>query len=807
MIHVTKSRSRASRTSRTPKRSAGSKEREKDKEEEAGDVVELDRSPSPPVPPGSDSKNTASAYLPSLRDGSELRAEHIPSPEDSEAAVAPLQQALLDIARGKGKMSGLLAALLTPGLQSSVEEVATLLHWKQRSPLHTGRQELHPPFVAVDSSELQRQLPRSAQLDVPAAYGMGFPAQAVWEWSLGVSIPWLVKPAQFEKRNYPIPPECVEDVRKELDRLELKGKIVPVLGKPHLVNPLLVVSKLNPDGSVKTRMCIDMTVSGANAAVEIPYLALPSVASALPMIKKDFYMAKLDISDGFLICPIAREDWGAFGFRHPLTGRYYVYTHLPFGMAASPFLFCRYMDALHAVLHRMNVPHEYLVYIDDWFMAEATRVGCEQALRHLKDALRTLQWSLTQPLVNDKKTLEPSTSCAWLGLVLDTAKMTIALDSRKKDAYAEALRLFRNQARASGGRVLGREAVSIAGKLAHAAYVVHGGATFLKPLWAALYHEGVLQMGVITLPKVCLEYLRWWQSRLQSSSEAKLAISRDEHPLHWATAADAHAALPAVYTDASSSRWGLVWRGEVRSIRFSHRQRLRSINWKELYAVLRACDIFGESWRNHAVRLRVDNLTACAYVRKGHGKNTALSSLARRIKLRELKFNFVLRADYVNTKVNKADAPSRGTVPAVSRMCNLSADAISSLLIAAGANAFVSWGATRVPPGTTHLNLMSFPKRYVPGAWYRGKAAMAYLPPSKAAAVARSFLAERNLGLPRGSSLRIVTSARANIPGFRVDDSMTRLLRLPHSLRLLRGQACFCPTLTQSPYVQARPAA
>jgi len=97
--------------------------------------------------------------------------------------------------------------------------------------------------------------------------------------------------------------------------------------------------------------------------------------------------------------------------------------------------------------------------------------------------------------------------------------------------------------------------------------------------------------------------------------------------------------------------------------RFTEKQRVTSINFRELYTVLIAMRWYGPEWQGKCVLARVDNVTAVACINKVFSKSAALNKLARRIRLLQLKFGFVLRAEHVSGVCNTIpDALSRFTM-------------------------------------------------------------------------------------------------------------------------------------------------
>jgi hypothetical protein len=95
-----------------------------------------------------------------------------------------------------------------------------------------------------------------------------------------------------------------------------------------------------------------------------------------------------------------------------------------------------------------------------------------------------------------------------------------------------------------------------------------------------------------------------------------------------------------------------VVKGERRRDRFDASLRGRSINYKELWTVLKMATDHAASWAGKRILLRIDNKTAMSYVNKGYGRSLVLTAVARDLKALQARWGFEVVAKYVNTKVN-----------------------------------------------------------------------------------------------------------------------------------------------------------
>ena len=85
-------------------------------------------------------------------------------------------------------------------------------------------------------------------------------------------------------------------------------------------------------------------------------------------------MPKTDLKSAFRLIPIHPDNWDLLGIHW--NNQYYVDLYLPFGLRSAPFLFNQFTDALEWVLkHNYGLKH-VLHILDDFFIAEPTRLKC-----------------------------------------------------------------------------------------------------------------------------------------------------------------------------------------------------------------------------------------------------------------------------------------------------------------------------------------------------------------------------------------------------------------------------------------------
>ena len=125
----------------------------------------------------------------------------------------------------------------------------------------------------------------------------------------------------------------------------------------------------------------------------------------------------------------------------------------------------------------------------------------------------------------------------------------------------------------------------------------------------------------------------------------------------------AHSADLSMTTDASTVGWGATLVHRSASGLWSKKEMDLHINHLELLAVLRAVQSFILTFRNKAVTVHLDNVTAAAYLMKEGGtRSRALKELTKKILLYCKRHKVMIAPAYLPGVANLgADALSRGT--------------------------------------------------------------------------------------------------------------------------------------------------
>lgn len=445
--------------------------------------------------------------------------------------------------------------------------------------------------------------------------------RTVHRWvSSGVRLPFVKAPPLGVVSSVRPSRSLPQVLEEELSRLALERVIEldPCPTQPGLVSPVFLIPKAEPG---KFRLCHDLRV--LNAALPKRQFRMEGWHSVRDALRPRDLLTKIDLRQAYHTIPMAEEhrrflrfQWGAEMWR---------FRALPFGLSTAPWIFTMIMRAALSSLRRRI---RLVVYLDDILVMSETAESAVADTQAVIDRLTELGF-----FISSKSILSPSTQVEFLGMVLNSANMTVSLPSRKAISIAkEARYLLRNPTTTK------RKAASFIGKLTATALAVPMERFFVRPLSRRLHNRDWNALVSLDTPaaRSCLRF--WTECR-----------SLPPAPLH-------RRPPPArLTTDASPWAWGAVLRSTTTGGWWSRAEATASQNQRELRAVLMALRSFtANSWH-----ILTDNTTAVSYINRMGGRVPQLDAIARQIWSLALRQNKTLSASWIPGAANPADAPSR----------------------------------------------------------------------------------------------------------------------------------------------------
>ena len=363
--------------------------------------------------------------------------------------------------------------------------------------------------------------------------------------------------------------------------------------------------------------------------------------------------AKVDIASAYRNIPAQEADLWQTTYLYK--GQFLVDHRLTFGSSSSPSHFSRVSRGVQFAMRRRGF--EVLVYLDDFLILELGRDRAQLAVTTLCHLLT----SLGLPVQTNKLAIEgnPSTTCTFLGVVLDTVRMELRLGADRLEAIAAELHRWRERVRATL-----RQVSSLVGLLNFAATVIRPGRLYMSRLIEPLRRRGAAAPGpsgprrytaTVELSTGFRADLDWWLE-VMPLWNGRAMMRSPSPPL---------ADLLTLETDASD--WGCGGRcnGLFFSCEWPAALRSWSINARELAAVVLAFVIMGPEFHRHHVSVSCDNMAAVAVLQRGHATCPRMTGLMRALHISQTIHDFAYTAHHLPGMANTAaDLLSRNDLPA-----------------------------------------------------------------------------------------------------------------------------------------------
>ena len=242
----------------------------------------------------------------------------------------------------------------------------------------------------------------------------------------GFELPFLAVPVQLKELvRYKLSDFEKQAADVEIDKLLDKGVLKPVNDTEGQVLSNIFL-RPKKDGSY--RMILDLT--WVNKHIEYQHFKMFSLHTAKDMMRKNCWMASIDLKDAYYSVPIAVQDRKFLRFRWKNV--LYEYTVMPNGLACAPRYFTKLLNPVFAHLRQMG--HECFQYIDDSFIAADTYQECFHSARVVKTVLESLGF-VVHP---EKSVLEPTKELTFLGFLLNSKNMLITLKDDKVQKFKNA---------------------------------------------------------------------------------------------------------------------------------------------------------------------------------------------------------------------------------------------------------------------------------------------------------------------------------------------------------------------------------
>ena len=188
----------------------------------------------------------------------------------------------------------------------------------------------------------------------------------------------------------------------------------------------LAAANVSLSPPIKLRICLDVSSSGLNEAMPDFPFSYASLEDGLAMITPQSWTAKIDLTAMFNSIGLAYRSRRYFTFRDS-QGIAYGYSRAFFGCKLFPAVASGFMAEIQYLLSTEGVP--CISYMDDFLVSGSSYAECLSRRNQVTARLERYGWS-----VNYDKVTEPSQVTEFLGVVLDTQRMTLSIDPAKAAA-------------------------------------------------------------------------------------------------------------------------------------------------------------------------------------------------------------------------------------------------------------------------------------------------------------------------------------------------------------------------------------
>ena len=381
-----------------------------------------------------------------------------------------------------------------------------------------------------------------------------------------------------------------------------------------------------------------------------------TIDEVIKHVKPNCFMATIDLQSAYRAVPIHPDNRENFGLVWNFGNEdvYIVDNFLGFGSKVAPFIFNRLTDAVSR--HMKNQGYVCYNYLDDFIIVGQSYDATRNAQLYLINLLRRLGFYISWP-----KVASPSTSCVYLGIIIDSVKQNLSLPEGKIYKLQNELSFWEKRSTATK-----KQMQILCGTLNYCCKVVRGGRIYMHHMISLL--KLFNDRPKITLPLSFFEDLSWWS--------------------HYATIFngqadffDTNECVTEIYTDACLNGLGGVFGNDYFQAQLipSENEELkyttcgdhyylvhvpinhiRNINILELLAVYIALTRWSKLLSNSRVLLNGDNLQVCYMLCKDRSSNAFANTCLKSIFWMCVSYNMYLSPCYIPSSANtQADTLSR----------------------------------------------------------------------------------------------------------------------------------------------------
>ena len=245
----------------------------------------------------------------------------------------------------------------------------------------------------------------------------------------GYSIPFDNLPQPYEERNNASVRTNMAVVVSIVENLAELGVIKFVDVKPTCVNPLGLVTK-TVAGQVSHRLVLDVS-RWVNRFTSPSTVRLAHLEKALEITEARDFQTVFDLKSAYHHVKIVPEQVQYLGASIQIgsTTKYFVFTHLPFGLNCAVHAITKLWKPLVAYIHKQGI--RFSIYIDDGRILSRTASAAEADRVFVYNTIKAAGWQIAwhkSDKCNDSNVVKK-----YLGFVIDTSSMKVVCPQDKWD--------------------------------------------------------------------------------------------------------------------------------------------------------------------------------------------------------------------------------------------------------------------------------------------------------------------------------------------------------------------------------------
>ena len=163
---------------------------------------------------------------------------------------------------------------------------------------------------------------------------------------------------------------------------------------------------------------IILNLKELNKNINTKHFKMESIRNVKHMIRKNCWMASVDLKDAYYSIPIHPKHCKFLKFLWE--GSYYGYTCLPNGYSDAMRIFTKLLKPIYGRLRMMGF--QSVAYVDDNFLQGDDWMDCQNNICATVNSLTSLGYTIHCV----KSILDPTQEIEFLGFILNSKDMTIA---------------------------------------------------------------------------------------------------------------------------------------------------------------------------------------------------------------------------------------------------------------------------------------------------------------------------------------------------------------------------------------------